>query len=171
MPLSFFAPKRGPSLGGAGKETMAKTKKPGIGETLESRESLSDLRAQIARVSNEVEKLSAIMEGLVSTRVAGASCRRLAAHPAERKRAVLDFLNYCWCDETEKGYFGLPLLTVDLEFHQFMVWRGSIKNQSRRKAAMEVSTLDEYIACREGARKAFPQIWRKIQKGRKEELG
>ena len=157
--------------GGARKEAMAETKKLGIGETMESRESLSALRAQIARVSNEVEKLSAIMEGLVNTRVAGASCRRLAAHPLGRKRAVLDFLNYCWCDETEKGYFGPPLSTVDLEFHQFMVWRESITNQSRREAAMEISTIAEYIACREGARKAFPQIWRKIQEGRKEELG
>lgn len=134
-------------------------------------DSFTTLRAQVARVSKEVERLSSIIDGLASTRVAGASCRRLSAHPRERKRAVLDFLNYCWCDETEKGYFGLPLSTVDLEFHQFMVWRESITNQSRREAAMEISTIAEYVACREGARKAFPQIWRKIQEGRKEELG
>lgn len=131
----------------------------------------ASLRAQLARILKEIEKLSAIMDGLATRHVAGPQNRILATHPTERKRVVVDFLNYCWCDETEMGYFGPPLSTVDLEFHQFMVWRESITNQSRREAAMEISTIAEYVACREGARKSFPQDWRMIQNGRKEELG
>lgn len=136
-----------------------------------SQESWAVLRAQVARMLEEVQKLSASLERLASEHVDKGSLRKLSSHPVGRKRVVLDFLSYCWSVDTDNGYFGPPILSIESEFNLFVMWRNTIQNLAKRQTANEISTFAEYVACREGARKAFPQIWRRIQKGRKEELG
>lgn len=126
-------------------------------------ESWGVLREQMLRAMDEMERL------LAEAGKDGRSCptgRRLASHPIARKRVVLDFLSWCWCEDPDNGHFGQTPQRVDSEYRLFVVWRDGIKDSGKKRTASEIKSVQEYAACREGARKAFKKRWATLQEAR-----
>lgn len=118
------------------------------------------LREQVLRALDDMERL------LSEAGKDGRDCspgRRLESHPVARKRIVLDFLSWCWCDNPDNGHFGQTPQTIRSEYRLFVVWRDTLHDSKKKEIASEIKSAQEYAACREGARKAFQKRWIDLQ--------
>lgn len=111
------------------------------------------------------------MLALAPMRVTRESRRCLQRHPLARKKVVVRFLAWCWNAEKKDGFFGVVPQTLKEEFQLYMVWFGKICPAEHRNMAAEINTFGEYIACREGVRKMWPEKWQELQVARRSLLG
>lgn len=121
------------------------------------------LREQVLRALDSMERL------LAEAGKDGRACspgRRLASHPVARKRIVLDFLSWCWCENPDNGHFGQTPQRIGSEYRLFAAWRDTLRDSAKKEIASEIKSTKEYAACREGARKAFPERWTALQTSR-----
>ena len=123
----------------------------------------SALREQVLRALEGMERL------LAEAGKDGRACssgRRLASHPVARKRIVLDFLSWCWCENPDNGHFGRTPQRIDSESRLFTAWRDILHEPAKKRTAFEIKSAKEYAACREGARKTFRKRWSALQAAR-----
>ena len=97
--------------------------------------------------------------------------RHLQLHPMSRKRVVFIFLAWCWKASEEHGFSGPIPDTLQEEFHLFTIWSKKMCPPRLRPAATEITTFREYVACREGGRKMWPEKWKALQSARHSWLG
>lgn len=131
-------------------------------------ESWSALREQVLCALDGMERL------LAEAGKDGRACspgRRLASHPMARKRIVLDFLSWCWCENPDNGHFGQAPQRIGSEYRLFIVWRDTIRDPIKKQTASEIKSMQEYAACREGARKTFRERWTVLQTAKAEVEG
>ena len=123
----------------------------------------SVLREQVLCALDGIERL------LAEAGKDGRACspgRRLASHPVARKRIVLDFLSWCWCENPDSGHFGRTPQRIDSEYRLFTAWRDMLHEPAKKRTAFEIKSAKEYAACRDGARKTFKNRWATLQKSK-----
>lgn len=149
------------------REEMNAGRAGGQGDAMASWAALRD------KILRALEEMECLLEEVRKTGdgSSGLPSRHLVIHPIARKRVVLDFLSWCWCENAEHSYFGPNPQTLESEYGLFRVWRDALPSADKKRTAFEIDTLPEYTACREGARKAFRDRWAVLQAARAHWVG